>query len=321
MIPLKPSGIKKKILSFALIILFVFLNMNKSIAQKIEYLELCYNADSLLRINENHKAFELYHAAFGKYKGRLDPNDLYNASCAAARIGDIKVALSYLWQLLKETNFHSKKELIEDQDLIPVRQSKEWPEIISLAERKDSTAKSRVNANLQNKLEKLIDEDQLYRKRRELVLQENGDKNKINVIEDSMAITDKRHVKFMRDLIHKYGWLSRDEVGDNGATAIWAIVQHADDDIEFQKTSLELLKKVCASGKVSRTEVALLTDRILISEKKQQLYGTQLKRSKSNGKWYPIDLFDPPNVDKRRAEMDLFAIQHYLYSVNKTTIK
>lgn len=318
---MKSNEIKKNILSLAWIILFVFLNINKSTAQKIEYLELCYNADSLLRINENHKAFELYHAAFGKNKGRVDPYDLYNASCAAARIGDTRVALSYIWQLLKETNFHSKKELLEDEDLIPVRLSKEWPEIIALAESKDSTAKSRVNVNLQSKLEKFSDEDQLYRKKRELVIQENGDQNKINVIEDSMAITDKRHVKFMRDLIHKYGWLSSDEVGDKGATAIWAIVQHADDDIEFQKTSLELLKKVCASGKVSAEKVALLTDRILISEKKQQLYGTQLKRSKSNGKWYPIDLFDPPNVDRRRAEMDLFAIRHYLYSVNRTNRK
>ena len=60
-------------------------------------------------------------------------------------------------------------------------------------------------------------------------------------------------------------------------------------------------------GDVDGADVAYLTDRVLVGEKKPQRYGTQLE---AGFKPCPID--DEKNVDKRRATVGLGPLAEYL---------
>ena len=64
-------------------------------------------------------------------------------------------------------------------------------------------------------------------------------------------------------------------MGPDGAHAAWLLVQHADEDLSFQKRCLELMQQAFASADVSAQELSFLTDRVLTHEGKPQMYGTQ----------------------------------------------
>jgi hypothetical protein len=72
------------------------------------------------------------------------------------------------------------------------------------------------------------------------------------------------------------------------------------------KRCLDLMK-AAPKGEVEPKHVAQLTDRILVKEKKKQIYGTEL-----NGKFVPEPIEDEANVDKRRAEVGLMPLAEYL---------
>jgi hypothetical protein len=110
-------------------------------------------------------------------------------------------------------------------------------------------------------------------------------------------------------IVEKYGWPTNTLVGKDGANAAWLLVQHADANPKFQRKCLDLMKKL-PKDEVSPTEVAYLTDRVLLAEGKKQVYGTQM--TSSGGKWEPRPLEDPANVDKRRAEVGLKPMAEYV---------
>jgi hypothetical protein len=97
--------------------------------------------------------------------------------------------------------------------------------------------------------------------------------------------------------------------GMDGAHAAWLLVQHADADLAFQKRNLELMK-AAPKSEVEAMDIAYLTDRVLVAEKKKQVYGTQLVRQ--GDKYLPKPIQDADNVDKRRADVGLPPLADYL---------
>jgi hypothetical protein len=82
-------------------------------------------------------------------------------------------------------------------------------------------------------------------------------------------------VALLKQMIAEYGWPGITLVGEDGATAAWLIAQHADFDVPFQRQCLALVEEAYQRGEVTGMHLAYLTDRVLIAERKPQLYGTQ----------------------------------------------
>ena len=98
-------------------------------------------------------------------------------------------------------------------------------------------------------------------------------------------------------------------MGTDGAHAAWLLVQHADDAPEFQEHCLELMRKT-PPGEVSPTDIAYLTDRVMVKETGKQLYGTQVRLNQ--GKWEPLPLAEPERVDALRKEARMSSLADYL---------
>ena len=125
---------------------------------------------------------------------------------------------------------------------------------------------------------------------------------------------DRKNTARMKKIVDKYGWPGKSLVGTDGANAAWLLVQHADKDPDFQKKCLGLMKQL-AKGEVSGQHVAYLTDRVLVGEKKKQVYGTQCEIIKGAVKFRPIE--DEANVDKRRAELGLPPLGEYTKQIEQ----
>lgn len=122
---------------------------------------------------------------------------------------------------------------------------------------------------------------------------------------------DKKHRNRLAEIIDEYGWPGSTLVGHDGANAAWLIAQHADADVAFQKRCLQLME-AAPKSEVELSNVAYLTDRVLVNEQQPQRYGTQMGE---NFKPQPIE--DSENVDQRRAQVGLPPLAQYLQTAKE----
>ena len=66
---------------------------------------------------------------------------------------------------------------------------------------------------------------------------------------------------------------------------------------------MDLITEAAKADEASLTELAYLTDRVLLAEGQPQEYGTQMEGREEG--WAPRRLRDTENVDERRAAMSL----------------
>lgn len=130
----------------------------------------------------------------------------------------------------------------------------------------------------------------------------------------TMHAVDEENTKWLQGIVEKAGWPTNTAVGKDGANAAWLLVQHADADPKFQRRCLDLMTKL-PKGEISQSNLAYLTDRVLLAEGKKQLYGTQFIAV--DGKWKPRPIEDEGNVDKRRAEAGLSTLADYTKVIEK----
>jgi hypothetical protein len=121
--------------------------------------------------------------------------------------------------------------------------------------------------------------------------------------------TDEKNTKRMKEIVTQFGWPGKSLVDKDGAAAAWLLVQHADEDLAFQKQCLEMMKPLLENGEIDKKHFAYLTDRVLVAEEKPQLYGTQFVRK--NNLLIPAPIDDEANVDQRRREMNLEPLDDY----------
>ena len=164
------------------------------------------------------------------------------------------------------------------------------------------TAKLPLNSVLRAELLAMVKSDQDVRQR-------SIDKPKDPAIDAEMRAIDTRDTARMKQIVAQYGWPSERLVGVDGADAAWALVQHADADPAFQAKCLPLIQAAADRGEASKQDLALLTDRVLLSEGKEQVYGTQF--TWRTGKVEPRPLADPAHVDERRKAMGMMPLEEY----------
>jgi hypothetical protein len=131
-----------------------------------------------------------------------------------------------------------------------------------------------------------------------------------------------RNTARMKSIVAQYGWPTRSLAGVKGIAAAFLIVQHSDDDREFQKYCLPLMKEAGKRGDIELWQIAFLTDRLLVAEGKKQIYGTQFDPCEHTGDPdSPCAIEDPDNVDARRKEMGLGPMKEYIELMKKVRSK
>lgn len=126
-------------------------------------------------------------------------------------------------------------------------------------------------------------------------------------------IGKKNHIineRKVKAILAKYGWPTREMIGENGNLTICNVIQHSDNDTRIKY--LPMMKQAVIDGKLEARFLVRAEDRIATETGKLQKYGGQMKyypETKSFNVW-PV--YDPINIDKRRAEIGLGPIKEYL---------
>lgn len=172
---------------------------------------------------------------------------------------------------------------------------------------------NQTDSILKKELELIGTEDQTLR----LLLPEaiakfGRESNEYNYIWSLIHYQDSISLKKLTNILDEHGWVGKNRVGASANQAIWLTIQHS--ELNIQEKYLPLLKESVAKGESEGWHLAFLEDRILMRNKKKQLYGTQAVWDKNlrKNKIYPIE--DLENVNQRRKKLGLEPIEKYAES-------
>jgi hypothetical protein len=183
-----------------------------------------------------------------------------------------------------------------------------------LAARPAPTVTAEQQQALRLELEAMFDSDQRYRAEIQKSLMadpspKNQQAQQKRYAEKQLPL-DQRNVKRLEEIVARYGWPGRSLVGYKASNAAFLVIQHAYP--QTQERYLPLLKGAADKGEAQADQAAMLEDRILMSQGRKQIYGTQFAPDEVRGgfKLYPIE--DEKNVDQRRAKVGLPPLAEYL---------
>jgi uncharacterized protein DUF6624/uncharacterized protein DUF4135 len=130
-----------------------------------------------------------------------------------------------------------------------------------------------------------------------------------SALERQLRVLTDSAATWLRDVIRKHGWPGHGLVGKHAADAACQLVQHLEDQVDFQKECLGLIRAAAAAGDVPWRQVAYLTDTICLNEDRPQVYGTKFRNE--GGTLVPCPIEQPDEVDERRKSMGMEPLNHY----------
>jgi|KBSMisStaDraftv2_1062788.scaffolds.fasta_scaffold196081_1 hypothetical protein len=132
----------------------------------------------------------------------------------------------------------------------------------------------------------------------------------------ALIAADQWNQKQLQLILGRIGWPVISRYGAEADRTAFLIVQHATNDLSFQRDILAKLKKLLATKETGGENYALLFDRVREDEHGRQRFGSQGQCH--NGTWIFDPIEDPAGVDKRRAALGMPPLARYKVIVEKT---
>ncbi|WP_097955045.1 MULTISPECIES: DUF6624 domain-containing protein [Streptomyces] len=127
--------------------------------------------------------------------------------------------------------------------------------------------------------------------------------------------SDHADTKVLRRILAEHDWPGHRLVGPDAARAAWSIALHSDDEPDFQRAAAILLERAAQAGDARIDHWAHLYDRALITNGRDQEYGTQLLLNPEGITLCPLRA--PESLDERRATVGLPPITVALEAVRR----
>lgn len=168
------------------------------------------------------------------------------------------------------------------------------------------------NPELQLKLIRMYIDDQAVRGNmlNDLIVKYGVDESKIKR-EDGISV-DRWNREVVQEVIEKHGFPTKKLVGREAMSGVFYVIQHADQDPDWQKSQLENIEVSVKNGDMDGERYAYLYDRIKVNAGELQRYGTQFKNVDFEAGIVELaDTEDLENLDARRMEVGLMPIEMY----------
>lgn len=220
----------------------------------------------------------------------------YGAACCSARAQQTEAAFGWLHRAVG-SGYSRFVHIIHDTDLDGLHTAPQWQPIVAAVEH--AYARDIKQPELRRQLLERESKDQELRNAW-LVNQDDTARA------EAVVAMDMGNTAWLENVVSKHGWPTKSLVAQDGASAAWLLVQHADQNPAFQARCLALMEPLVASGEVEAQNVAYLYDRVAVAAKRPQRYGTQFMNATE-----PFPIEDAANVDARRKAVGLDSMAEY----------
>lgn len=155
---------------------------------------------------------------------------------------------------------------------------------------------------------KIYDEDQGLREKLQRAIND-WDINQIIHYQEAIDKSDASHQAYVTQFIRANEGIIKG-LSEKAYSAIFLVIDHA--DYKYQKKWHKSLRKAALDGLISKSDVATLTDRMLMHKNRKQIYGTQTKAHISEHNRDTVYLWPiskPCQVEQRRQDVGLSTMQ------------
>jgi hypothetical protein len=247
---------------------------------------------------------------FNRTKGKGLASDKYNAACSWALAGNIEKAFQYLDKAVVTDKWSNLSHILSDSDLDTLHVDKRWLQIIKAVRLNKEKSEASLIKPLVALLDTAYKEDQGDRRNFYIIQKQFGPQSKeMDSLWKKIDYQDSVNLIKVKSIIDKHGWPGPKEVGEQGATTLFLVIQHADS--LTQVTYLPKMRKAVKKGKANPQHLALLEDRIRVSQDKKQIYGSQVRKNATTGKNEFFPIANEADVNKRRASVGLPPLEEY----------
>ena len=273
------------------------------------YLQVAARAMGLYQSEKYLEAATTYDTLFKESKGQGVMIDYILGGMSYAKAGNKDNAFKFLKKGMAKYGIVNVENFQRDPDVASLTGDKRWTLLIEEIKARNKSIEAKLNKPVMAILDSIYDKDQSDRMAIDSIQRKFG----INSVETSslrkkIMKLDSSNLLAIKNIINTYGWLGPDEVGQRGASTLFLVIQHADS--LTQVTYLPIMRKAVKEKKADPRNLALLEDRVLIKQGKEQIYGSQVRTdSLGRNSFHPI--LDEPNVNKRRASVGLGPLEEY----------
>jgi hypothetical protein len=176
-----------------------------------------------------------------------------------------------------------------------------------------ASAQQKFNPVLKRQLDSILVLDQKYREILTLLMNPNTSTSVLKKLSMTPGQAtshywtlqnhlDSTNVVFVEEVFNTYGYPGKTLVGEPTNEAAWYVIQHSPKIDQY----LPMMKKAAESKELPFKLYAMMLDRQLMNQHKEQVYGTQatsaaLKNGEKIG-WYIWPIKDASGVNERRKK-------------------
>jgi hypothetical protein len=125
---------------------------------------------------------------------------------------------------------------------------------------------------------------------------------------------DADNLIWLKKLVKDNGIPTVAQVGESGVHWTWLLVQHADDDLQFQISAQPIFAQRQEAGELPADDLAKLTDRVLLAAGKPQRFGTQFDWY--SGQFTPKGAAKIADIEANRQALGLMRLTDYACMMN-----
>lgn len=273
------------------------------------YFRLTSKALALGFENKHKESAITYDSAFIFSGGKARATDRYDAAFAWANCGNEEKAFDNLYKAIFDCKYSNVEQIVREGKLLKLSADRKLEDLINQVKINKAEKDQKLDKALVMELSGILNKDQEGRIKIDSITKHFGiDSREMKDLWKTIRYNDSTNLIKIRNLLDTKGWLSHENIGDEGSQAIFLVIQHADS--ATQEKYLPILREAVKKGYAASSQLALLEDRTRMNRGEKQLYGTQLVSDDKNSyKFYPIE--DEINVNKRRVSLGLQAIEDY----------
>ncbi len=133
------------------------------------------------------------------------------------------------------------------------------------------------------------------------------------LVKEQQTIYKNNHIineRKVKNILDSYGWPTKEMSGEQGNWTICNVIQHSDNKVRIQY--LPMMRQAVKDKKLEPRFLVRAEDRIATERGDLQIYGGQMKYYPETRSFNVWPVFDPKNIDKRRAEIGLEPIAVFL---------
>lgn len=275
-----------------------------------EYHSFVKLADSLYKTGRVRESAYAYSSAFKTIGWKGLPNDRYNAACSWALAGIPDSAFFNLDRAVLKGGYSELKHISNDRDLYTLHDDPRWVPLMKAVQENVDKALAALDRPMKAHLDSIYKDDQKDRLRLRDIQKEYGiDSKEVKDLWLTISQKDSVNLIKVKRILDTRGWLGPEEVGENGNSALFLVIQHSDQ--VTQEKYLPMMREAVKNYKASPSSLALLEDRVALGKGKHQIYGSQIGMD-ANNKYYVLPLDDPDRVDERRQSVGLPPLADYV---------